>query len=120
MKPIVRISAGLAIVVGLLASAAATAAAPVSFAACAACHSVDGKQGLGPSMKGVVGRKAGAEAGFSFSQAMRNAKVTWDEKTLDAFLADPQKVVPGNAMPFPGVADAKQRAEIVDYLKTVH
>jgi cytochrome c len=45
--------------------------------------------------------------------------MTWDDKSLDAFIADPQKAIPGNLMPFPGVADAKQRAEIIDYLKTV-
>jgi len=51
--------------------------------------------------------------------AMRTAGLTWDEKSIDAFLADPQKTVPGNHMPFPGVPDAKERAEVIDYLKTV-
>ncbi len=45
--------------------------------------------------------------------------MTWDEKSLDAFLADPQKAIPGNVMPFPGTADAKQRAEVADYLKAL-
>src|SRR5215475_12274264 len=119
MKPLVRIAAGLAILATLLGSTGATAAPPSSFAACAACHSTDGTNGLGPSLKGVVGHQAGTTPGFTFSRAMKNSKVTWDEKSLDAFLTDPQKAIPGNAIPFPGVPDAKQRAEIVDYLKTI-
>ena len=117
MKPLGRISAALALC-GLFSSAA-MAAPPASFAACAACHSTDGSQGLGPSLKGAFGHQAGTTAGFTFSRAMKNSKVTWDEKSLDAFLADPQKAIPGNSMPFPGVPDAKQRAEIVEYLKTI-
>ena len=50
---------------------------------------------------------------------MKRADVTWVDETLDAFITDPQKSIPGNLMPFPGVADAKQRAEIIAYLKTV-
>jgi len=97
----------------------ASADAPASFAACAACHSVDGTAGVGPSFKGVYGRKAGSGKGFSYSAAMRKSGLTWDDKSLDSFLTDPQKAIPGNVMPFPGVADEKQRAEIIDYLKTV-
>lgn len=118
MKPLVRISAGLAIACSLLAGLA-QAAPPASFAACAACHTSHGTNGLGPSIKGVYGRKAGAAKGFTYSPAMKKAGVTWDDKSLDAFIADPQKAIPGNLMPFPGVADAKQRAEIVEYLKTL-
>ena len=116
MKFIVSLSAALAIFCGFYANAT-LAAGPASFAACAACHSVDGTNGLGPSLKGVVGRKAGTAAGFTFSPAMKRSGLTWDEKTLDSFLADPQKVVAGNTMPFPGVADAKERTEIITYLK---
>jgi len=52
-------------------------------------------------------------------RALKKATLAWDDKSLDAFIADPQKAIPGNVMPFPGVPDAKQRAEIIDYLKTV-
>jgi cytochrome c len=72
-----------------------------------------------PSVKGVYGRKAGTGKGFTYSAAMKKADVAWDDKTLDAFIADPQESIPGNVMPFPGVADAMQRAEIIEYLKTV-
>ena len=90
-----------------------------AFAQCAACHAVNAANGLGPSLQGIVGRKAGAVPGFRYSRAMKNAGVAWDDKNLDAFLADPQKLVPGNVMPFSGVADAKQRADVIAYLKTV-
>ena len=118
MKRLVRIPAGLAILGSLLAPAA-MAQQPASYAACAACHTSDGSKGLGPSLKGAFGRKAGTSAGFTYSPAMRKAGMTWDEKSLDTFLADPQKAVPGNTMPFPGVPDAKQRSEIVQYIKTI-
>jgi len=118
MKRLVRISAALA-VLGSMFATSALAQQPAAFAACGACHSLDGSKGLGPSLKGAFGRKAGTASGFTFSPAMRKAGMTWDEKSLDAFLADPQKTVPGNTMPFPGVPDAKQRLEIVQYLKTV-
>ena len=117
MKLVVRICAGLALACSLLSSA--NAAPPAAFAACAACHTADGTNGLGPSVKGVYGRKAGTAKGFTYSAAMKKADVTWDDKTLDAFIGDPQKAIPGNVMRFPGVADEKQRAEIIDYLKTM-
>lgn len=118
MKPVVRICATLALPCSLLASTA-NAAPPASFTACAACHTSDGTNGLGPSIKGVYGRKAGTARGFTYSPAMKKAGVTWDDETLEAFIANPQKAIPGNLMPFSGVADAKQRAEIIAYLKTV-
>ena len=118
MKPVVRISAALSIACSLFAGLV-NAAPPASFTACAACHTSDGTNGVGPSAKGLYGRKAGTGKGFTYSAAMKKAGVTWDDKSLEAFIADPQKAIPGNVMPFPGVADAKQRAEIIDYLKTV-
>jgi cytochrome c len=118
MTPTVRICAVLALACSPFASAA-DAVPPASFSACAACHTADGSNGLGPSIKGVYGRKAGTGRGFTYSAAMKRVGVTWDDETLDAFIADPQKSIPGNLMPFPGVADAKQRADIVAYLKSV-
>jgi cytochrome c len=87
---------------------------------CLACHTVDKSNGLGPSLAGVVGRSAGSIPAFRYSRAMRNAQLVWDEKTLDAYLADPQKIVPGNAMPFAGIADRKERAEVIEYLKRLN
>jgi cytochrome c len=89
------------------------------FAQCAACHSVDGSNGTGPSLQGVVGRKAGSFQGFRFSRAMRAAGFAWDAKSLDAYIADPQKALPGNVMPYSGLTDEKQRADLVAYLQTL-
>ena len=90
-----------------------------AFTQCAACHSVEAVNGAGPSLQGIFGRKAGSFAGFRYSRALKSAGIAWDDKNLDAYLTDPQKLVPGNLMPFSGVADAKQRADLIAYLKTV-
>lgn len=89
------------------------------FAACAACHAPDLSTKTGPDLRGVVGRKVGAVPGFRYSRALKTAGVSWDDARLDAFLAEPQTVFPGNAMPFPGLPDAKQRLDLIAYLKTL-
>jgi cytochrome c len=89
------------------------------FAQCAACHSIDGSNGVGPSLQGIVGRKAGSFAGFRYSRAMKNTSYPWDSARLDAYLADPQAAVPGNVMPFSGIPEAKARADLVAYLLTL-
>jgi cytochrome c len=90
-----------------------------AFAACSACHSINGIEGLGPHLNGLIGRKAGSVAGFSFSPAMKRANIVWDAQSLDKFLADPQQGVPGNRMPFSGLSDAAKRADIAVYLGTL-
>jgi cytochrome c len=89
--------------------------------ACRTCHSFKpGDNRLGPTLHGVVGRKAGSVEGFAFSPAMKDSGITWDEATLDKFITSPNQVVSGNKMqPFGGVADAGDRKKIVDYLKTL-
>jgi cytochrome c len=89
--------------------------------ACRTCHSFkEGDNRLGPTLHGVVGRKAGTVEGFAFSPAMKDSGITWDEATLDKFITSPNQVVSGNKMqPFGGVADAGDRKKIVDYLKTL-
>lgn len=111
----------MANLVGLTTSTHAqdAAAGKQVFAQCIACHSVDGKIGVGPSLQGIVGRKSGEFPGFHYSRAMKTAGVNWNSKTLNAYLADPQKAVPGNVMPFSGVADAKHRADLIAYLGTL-
>jgi cytochrome c len=89
------------------------------FSQCTACHSIDGSNGAGPSLKGIVGSKAGDFPGFRFSRAMKSSSIVWDPKTLDAYIADPQAAIPGNVMPYSGLADANQRADLVAYLQTL-
>ena len=104
-------------------TAAATAAAvsrPASFAQCAVCHKTEpGETGIGPSLAGVFGARAGHVAGFKYSQAMLDSGLTWNQATLDRYLTDPKAVVPGTTMAFGGVKDATKRAEIIAYLKTL-
>jgi cytochrome c len=89
--------------------------------ACRTCHSFKpGDNRLGPTLHGVVGRKAGSVEGYQFSSAMQQSSIVWDEANLDAFIEDPNKVVHGNAMkPYGGIDDPAQRQEIVGYLKTL-
>ena len=104
------------------ASPAATVAdaKPAAFAQCAACHAVEpGKHGVGPSLAGVYGTKSGEIPGYAFSDAMKNANLTWDDKTLETYLTNPMKVVPGTKMTYAGLADAEQRKAIIAYLKTL-
>lgn len=91
------------------------------FNRCAICHSnaKGAPNRLGPNLFGVVGRKAGTYPGFSYSGAMKRAGFVWTPQKLDSYIEDPQKVVPGNAMPFAGISDASQRANIVVYLATL-
>ena len=90
------------------------------YEACAGCHGPTGSAGeQAPPLSGVVGRKAGMGSDFRYSRAMLHSGFVWDEARLDAFLADPQALVPGNRMPFPGIADRKERADVIAYLKTL-
>ena len=87
------------------------------FRKCQACHSLEpGKAILGPSLAAIIGRKAGSEAGSNYSSAMKQANIVWDEKTLDGYLSDPQKLIPGNKMPFPGLKTEQDRADVIALL----
>ena len=88
---------------------------------CRTCHSAkEGDNRLGPSLNKVIGRKAGAAPGYSnYSQSLKNSGITWDEATLDKFIANPDAVVPNNNMkPFKGVSDEAVRAKIIAFLKS--
>ncbi|HEX6957419.1 MAG TPA: cytochrome c family protein [Ferrovibrio sp.] len=88
------------------------------FAKCRACHSLDaGKNGVGPSLHGVFGRKAGTAEGYKYSDAMKNKGVTWNEDNLEKYLENPKAFVPGNKMAFPGVKKESERDDLIAYLK---
>jgi cytochrome c len=102
------------------APAVAAASKPAVFNQCAACHSTDrGENGIGPSLAGVFGRRAGTLAGFEYSQAMKDAGLTWNQANLDRYLENPRGVVPGTTMAYNGVKDAAQRQAVINYLKTL-
>jgi cytochrome c len=87
---------------------------------CFICHSTEaGQNKVGPSLFGVAGRKSGEEAGFNYSASMKDAHLTWDDATLDKYLADPKNVVPGTKMLFQGVKNQDERHALIDYLKSV-
>lgn len=88
---------------------------------CMACHSfTPGQHMTGPSLAGVWGRKAGTAEGFGrYTDALRLSGVVWNQRELDAWLADPAALVPGNAMRVPGIADSRTRADLIAYLQAV-
>jgi len=88
------------------------------FTDCAACHSLMlGANNIGPSLAGLFGRKAGTIADFRYSPAMRRSTITWTPQLLDEFIADPQKLVPANRMPYSGMPNAADRADLIAYLQ---
>lgn len=88
---------------------------------CFACHASEaGQNKIGPSLFGVAGRKAGTGPGFSYSQAMKDANVTWNDEAIDQYITDPKKFVPGNKMVYAGLKKEDERKEIIAYLKTLH
>jgi cytochrome c len=82
---------------------------------CGGCHSLDANR-VGPAHRGVYGRKAGSAPNFNYSTAVKNSAVVWDEKTLDAWLTNPQTLIPGQRMNF-RVAASQDRADIIAYLR---
>lgn len=87
------------------------------FNQCKACHSVKaGENRVGPSLNGVVGRKAGTGEGFKYSDAIKTAGVTWTPENIDKYLADPKGFVPGNKMAFAGLKKPEDRQNVIAYL----
>jgi cytochrome c len=91
-----------------------------AFEECRACHAVErGVDGVGPDLHGVFGRRAAALADFRYSPALKRSGITWTPQTLDDYIADPQKVVPANRMPYAGMPDARDRADVIIYMQEV-
>jgi cytochrome c len=85
-------------------------------AQCIACHSIEVSM-AGPAHRGVFGRKVGAVTDFDYSPALKKSKLVWNEKTLDKWLSNPEKLIPGQRMGF-SVASAKDREDLIAYLKS--
>jgi cytochrome c len=99
--------------------AASTAmAGEKSFAKCAACHKVqkDAPHGVGPNLHGIVGKAVGSADGYNYSVAMKTHGGVWDAATLDAYLENPRKAIPGTKMAFAGINNAEERKILIDYL----
>ena len=88
---------------------------------CAACHSVTAKPvpGIGPSLFGVAGRRAGSVPGFAYSTAMKANPTTWNAATLRNFIENPAKAIKGNKMPYAGMRNPTQLDDLVSYLVTL-
>lgn len=98
-----------------------TAGQAVYKSQCSTCHAVVAERNvIGPSLFGVVGRKAGTVPNFHYSAANKASGETWDAGSLDKYLTAPRQVVPGTTMTYPGVKDAQKRADLIAYLATLH
>jgi cytochrome c len=86
------------------------------YSRCLACHAL-ARDRVGPRHCGLLGRRAGAVSGFSYSRAMRESGIVWSEEALDRFLADPPAAVPGTTMAYAGVKDAAERRDLIAYLR---
>jgi cytochrome c len=95
------------------------AAGEKDFVVCRVCHQIGptAKNGVGPALNGVVGRKAGTYPGYSYSPANKNSNLTWNEETLEPYLANPQSVVKGTKMTFAGLKDPQKVKDVIAFLK---
>ena len=116
---------GALLALGLGCMAPAARAAPDAvrgeqlYVRCMACHALAYDR-VGPRHCGLLGRRAGSVPGFAYSPAMKKSGLVWDEKTLNLFLAKPLAVVPGTAMTYDGVPDARDRSDLIAYLKAAN
>lgn len=115
-----RLLTGLLLALAAGAAGAAAKGDPQAgkeiYSRCLACHSLASDR-VGPRHCGLFGRRAGSVKGYAYSDAMKRYGVVWNEKTLNRFLANPLKAVPGTNMTYAGVPDPKERADLIAYLK---
>jgi cytochrome c len=112
--------AALALLAVVPAQAQDADAGKTVFNQCRACHQVGetAKNGVGPILNGVIGRKAGTVAGYNYSDANKNSGKTWDDATFLDYIKDPKAFMPGNKMAFAGVKDEQKAKDLLAYLKT--
>ena len=117
------------VIAGLLLAGSASAALAADPAAgekifktqCGICHTVvAGQNRIGPTLFGVVGRKAGSVPDFHYTADHKKLDLTWDAANLDKYLANPRAMVPDTSMVYAGLKDDAQRADLVAYLETLH
>jgi cytochrome c len=113
------ITLALVLGVGDAAKAQDAAAGEKTFVICRACHEIGpgAKNGVGPVLNGVVGRKAGTYPGYDYSEANRNSGIIWTPEELNRYLASPAKVVPHTKMLFPGLPNEQQRKNVIAFLE---
>jgi cytochrome c len=118
MRGLIVVAAAALFAIGF-AQAQDAASGEKIFLQCKACHQIGetAKNGVGPVLNGLFGRKAGTIEGFSYSPANKNSGITWDEATFREYIKDPKAKIPGTKMVFPGLKDPKQVDDIVAFLK---
>ena len=103
-----------------LVASADAASGEKAFGKCKACHKIDGTDGTGPHLNGVVGRAVGGVAGFSYSDGLASHGGVWDAEALNHWLENPKGYIPGNKMSFAGLKKVEDRADLVAYLETLN
>jgi cytochrome c len=114
------VAAGALIAMPAVALAQDAEAGKKVFNKCAPCHSIGpgAKNKVGPELNGILGRKSASVAGFSYSEALKNSGITWDDAKLHEWLSGPKKLVPGTKMIFPGIKDEIDRDDLIAYLES--
>ena len=115
----VLLAGGLVGAAAVPALAQDAAAGEKDFTVCRACHQIGptAKNAVGPVLNGVVGRKAGTYPGFNYSEANKSSGLTWDQATLEKYIASPQTVVPHTKMIFPGLKDPQKVKDVIAFLE---
>src|SRR5262245_24224774 len=120
MRAITWIPAMLVAAVGVAHAGGDPARGEKLYEDCVACHPIERSvHGIGPTLCGLPGRNAGEMADYRYSRALRDSGITWTAETLDTFIAEPQGSVPANRMPYAGMPDAADRADLIAYLQKV-
>ena len=125
MKPLALLTLALILTGGLFSTGAAAAGdaqagGKLFTKTCGGCHSIgeNARNGFGPQLNGVIGRLAGASAGYQYSDAMKNSGVVWTREKLAAYIEAPKKVVSGTRMIFWGISDFEKIDNLLAYIET--